>query len=75
MPPLVNIGMAGGPPHPETAEMVKDVVGHTGHIVLDPSKPDGAPRKLLDIARLRDLGWRATVGMKQGLRMPIRIFQ
>ena len=50
------------------AELVNDVVGFTGTIVTDPSKPDGTPRKLMDVSRLFDSGWRPKYGLKEGLR-------
>ena len=44
-----------------------EVVGFAGKLVYDTSKPDGTPRKLLDVSRLRDLGWRAKTSLRQGL--------
>ncbi len=64
MPPLVNIGFGEDMSIRELAVMVKEVVGFTGQIAFDPSKPDGTPRKLLDVSRLRAIGW--------GPRMPLR---
>ncbi len=51
----------------ELAETVARVIGYRGTIVFDPSKPDGAPRKLMDSARINSLGWRATIGLSAGL--------
>jgi len=51
----------------ELAETVMDVVGYGGTIVYDRSKPDGTPRKLLDVSRLADLGWRARTGLREGI--------
>jgi GDP-L-fucose synthase len=52
----------------ELARTVAEVVGFKGLIRFDPTKPDGAPRKLLDCSRLRDLGWSAGIELRQGLR-------
>jgi len=51
----------------EVAEMVADVVGFDGELVQDPTKPDGTPRKLLDVSRINDLGWKATVPLRDGI--------
>lgn len=65
--PLINIGCGKDQTIREVAELVKEVVGYTGRIVFDTSKPDGTPRKLLDIGRLETLGWRPSMGFKEGL--------
>jgi GDP-L-fucose synthase len=69
MPPLVNIGVGHDLTIRELAERVRDVVGYTGEIVFDPSKPDGTPRKLLDVSRMHGLGWQAATGMLDGLQV------
>ncbi|MBN8439073.1 MAG: GDP-L-fucose synthase, partial [Candidatus Accumulibacter sp.] len=51
----------------ELAKLVGKVVGYTGRIEFDPSKPDGTPRKLLDVSRLHALGNLASVGLEEGL--------
>jgi GDP-L-fucose synthase len=51
----------------ELANLVRQVVGFGGEIVFDASKPDGTPRKLLDVARLNALGWRAATSLHTGL--------
>jgi GDP-L-fucose synthase len=51
----------------ELAQLVADVVGFTGAIVTDPSKPDGTPRKLLDVSRLDAMGWKARIGLREGV--------
>jgi GDP-L-fucose synthase len=70
--PLLNIGMGADVSIRELAETVMDVVGFKGRITFDSSKPDGTPRKLLDVSRLAALGWRARVGLGQGIRMAYR---
>ncbi|MDY6943712.1 MAG: GDP-L-fucose synthase, partial [Pseudomonadota bacterium] len=56
----------------ELASLVAKVVGYEGRIVYDTSKPDGTPRKLLDVSRLRDLGWRAQIGLADGVQSTYR---
>lgn len=66
-PPLVNIGVGEDVTISELAGMVKRVVGFDGDIVFDATKLDGTPRKLLDVSRLRALGWRAPTSLSEGL--------
>ena len=67
--PLMNIGVGHDLSIRELAETVKEAVGFTGEIVFDSTKPDGTPRKLMDVGRLNGMGWQATtpfaVGIKQ----------
>ncbi|MDP9123405.1 MAG: GDP-L-fucose synthase [Pseudomonadota bacterium] len=72
--PLVNIGTGQDVTIRELAETVMDVVGFNGRIVFDASKPDGTPRKLLDVGRLHALGWRHQVDLKQGIALAYRDF-
>ena len=58
-PPLVNIGYGADVTIKELAETVKAVVGYTGEIVFDITKPNGTPRKLLDVGLLTKMGWKA----------------
>ena len=64
---FINIGTGEDISILELARLVADVVGFEGEIDTDVSKPDGTPRKLLDVSRLTDLGWRATTGLRQGI--------
>jgi GDP-L-fucose synthase len=73
-PPLVTIGVGEDVTINELAETVKRVVGFEGEIVFDTSKPDGAPRKLLNVGRLSALGWQATVGLKAGISQAYRVY-
>jgi len=66
--PLVNIGTGEDVTIRELAETVMSVVGFNGRVVYDHSKPDGTPRKWLDVGRLSALGWRATTPLKEGIR-------
>jgi GDP-L-fucose synthase len=66
--PLVNIGTGVDVTIRELADAVMQVVGFTGRIVFDASKPDGTPRKWLDVGRLAALGWRARTPLVDGIR-------
>ncbi len=65
--PLLNIGTGEDLTIAELAQTVMRVVGFDGDLVLDPSKPDGTPRKLLDVSRANGLGWSAKVGLEEGI--------
>jgi GDP-L-fucose synthase len=65
--PLVNIGTGKDVTIRELAETVMQVVGFQGRIVYDAGKPDGTPRKLLDVSRLAALGWRARTDLREGI--------
>jgi GDP-L-fucose synthase len=66
---LVNIGTGEDITIAEFAGVVADIVGYSGSISFDTSRPDGTPRKLLDVSRLAKLGWRARTSLKDGLRL------
>ncbi|MGY8662698.1 GDP-L-fucose synthase [Bradyrhizobium sp. UFLA05-109] len=65
---LINIGTGQDIAIAEFARVVADIVGYRGQIVFDTSRPDGTPRKLLDISRLTELGWRARTPLAEGVR-------
>ncbi|GAB4167419.1 MAG: GDP-L-fucose synthase [Rhodocyclaceae bacterium] len=73
-PPLVNIGCGEDLTIAELARLVGRVVGFGGEIRFDASKPDGTPRKLLDVSRLTALGWRPRVALEEGLGLAYRDF-
>ena len=64
----INVGFGEDVSILELAHLVKDVVGFNGNITLDSTKPDGTPRKLMDITRLQQMGWQANIDLKQGLQ-------
>ena len=64
----LNVGTGVGCTIKELAETVAKVAGFQGKLVSDPSKPAGTPRKLLDVSRLRALGWHGSIGLENGLR-------
>jgi GDP-L-fucose synthase len=67
-PPLINIGAGEEVTIRELAEVVARVLDFHGALVFDVSKPDGTPRKLLDVSLLHSLGWRRTVGLEEGIQ-------
>ncbi len=69
LPPLVNIGTGVDLTIKELAERVGEATGFTGDIVFDTSKPDGTPKKLLDVSRMSALGWHASLNLKDGLKL------
>ncbi|MEN5233430.1 GDP-L-fucose synthase [Sphingobacterium faecium] len=71
-PGIVNVGIGQDISILELAQLVKKIVGFEGAIVLDPSKPDGTPRKLMDVSKLHALGWKATVSLEEGIK---RVYQ
>lgn len=73
-PPLVNIGSGTDLTIRELAELVAGVVGFKGVLRFDPSKPDGTPRKLLDVSRMTKFGWVPRVSMEEGIALAYREF-
>jgi GDP-L-fucose synthase len=66
-PQTINVGVGDDLSIHELAEIVAQTVGYRGELVQDPTKPDGTPRKLLDVSRLNDLGWSARIGLREGI--------
>lgn len=67
-PPLINVGSGEDQTIRETAELVMKALGYQGELVFDTSRPDGTPRKLLDVSKINSLGWRAGTGLEEGIR-------
>ena len=65
--PIVNIGWGEDLTIRELAEMIMSAIGYTGALKFDHSKPDGTPRKLLDVSRLHGLGWRPRISLRAGI--------
>ena len=63
----VNVGTGTDVTIRELAETIRAVIGFKGAVLFDPSKPDGTPRKLMDVSLLSNLGWQASVSLKSGL--------
>lgn len=66
-PPLINIGCGTDISIRELAELIAEVVGYRGRIVFDASKPDGTPRKLLDVTRMQSLNWKPRISLRDGI--------
>jgi GDP-L-fucose synthase len=64
---ILNVGTGTDLTIRELAEMIRDVVGFTGTLMFDDSKPDGTPRKLLDVSRLTEHGWQARIPLRRGI--------
>jgi GDP-L-fucose synthase len=64
---LVNIGVGEDISILDLAKMVKQIVGFEGDIITDTTKPDGTPRKLMDVSKLTNLGWKASIGLEEGI--------
>lgn len=71
-PGFLNIGVGEDISIKDLALLVKDIIGYTGEIRHDLSKPDGTPRKLMDVSKLHQLGWKASIGLEEGIR---RVYQ
>ena len=65
---LVNVGFGEDITIRDLAQLIKKVIGFKGEIQLDRTKPDGTPRKLLDVSKLNNLGWKATISLEDGLK-------
>jgi GDP-L-fucose synthase len=75
LPPLLNLGSGNDLTIAELANLIKDVVGFTGEIQLDRTKPDGTMRKLMDSGRLNKLGWKVNMQLKDGLTSAYQDFK
>jgi GDP-L-fucose synthase len=72
--PVVNVGAGEDQTIRELAELTAMVVGFDGVLRFDPTKPDGTPRKLLDVSRLNSLGWKPKTALREGLEITYRDF-
>jgi GDP-L-fucose synthase len=66
-PEIINVGCGADVSIRELAELICDVVGFDGELGWDAAKPDGTPRKLLDVTKLNNLGWRSTIPLRDGI--------
>lgn len=71
LPPLLNVGCGEDQSIRELAETIAELVGFEGEFQFDLTKPDGTPRKLLDVTRLREMGWEPRVSLREGLRREV----
>lgn len=70
----INVGTGADCSIKDLAHIIADVIGYTGLITFDATKPDGTPRKLLDVSRLRNLGWNHRIGLEEGLSLTYKWF-
>lgn len=66
---ILNIGVGKDISINELAQLIKDIVGFEGQIINDTKKPDGTPRKLLDVSKINNIGWEAKLGLREGIEM------
>ncbi|WP_308638433.1 GDP-L-fucose synthase family protein [Paenibacillus silvisoli] len=72
---IVNIGVGEDISIRDLAELIKSIVGYQGEISFDSSKPDGTPRKLVDVSKINGLGWKSKVSLEDGIRSAYTAFQ
>ena len=65
---FVNLGVGSDVSIKELAYLIKDIVGYAGEIIFDVTKPDGTPRKLMDVSYLHSLGWTHKINLEQGIK-------
>lgn len=65
---LYNIGTGKDITIKQLAETIQEIVGHKGEIIWDSTKPNGTPRKLMDVSKMKDQGWQAKIGLKEGIK-------
>jgi GDP-L-fucose synthase len=75
LPPLLNLGSGNDLTILELANLIKEVVGFEGEIVLDSTKPDGTMRKVLDVSKIRNLGWVASMELREGLILTYKMMR
>lgn len=71
---LVNVGTGEDMSIADLAHLIKDIIGFKGEIVFDSSKPDGTPRKLMDVSKLHKLGWKHKIELREGIQLAYRDF-
>ena len=71
-PEIINVGAGSDVTIRELAELICEIVGYDGALVFDSSKPDGTPRKLLDISRIKELGWSPAISLREGITRTYR---
>lgn len=71
---FINIGVGEDISIKELAETIQEVVGYTGKLEFDSSKPDGTPRKLMDVSKLHSLGWKHKINLKEGIALAYQDF-
>jgi GDP-L-fucose synthase len=73
-PSLVNIGTGEDVSIKDLALLIKDIVGYEGELTWNTSKPDGTPRKLMDVSKLKAAGWQYSIGLREGIERTYKEF-
>ena len=71
---LLNVGFGSDVSIKDLAELISKIIGYEGEIEWDASKPDGTPRKLLDVSRLNKLGWSAKTNLETGIKLTLKSY-
>ena len=71
---IVNVGCGKDQTIKELAETIQEVVGYTGHLKFDSTRPDGTPQKILDISKINSLGWKPTISLREGLKQVYQLY-
>jgi GDP-L-fucose synthase len=71
---LYNVGTGQDLTIKELALLIQSIVGHQGEIIWDSTKPDGTPRKLMDVSKMEQAGWKAKVGLEEGIKLTYEWF-
>jgi GDP-L-fucose synthase len=72
---ILNVGTGKDISIEGLASLIQEIVGHQGEIIYDKTKPDGTLRKLLDVSRLEAMGWKASIGLREGIAMTYEYYQ
>jgi GDP-L-fucose synthase len=72
---FINVGSGVDISIKELAEMIAEIVGFNGEMIWDANKPDGTPKKLMDVSKLEKLGWKSQISLKQGIEQVYEIFK
>lgn len=73
-PHLINVGTGEDITIKDLALLIKNIIGFEGELTFDSSKPDGTPRKLMDVSKLHDKGWKHTIGLEEGIKLAYQDF-
>lgn len=71
---FINIGIGSDITIKDLATLIKEIIGYEGEIKFDPTKPDGTPRKLMDVSKLHELGWKHQITLEEGIRLAYQDF-
>jgi GDP-L-fucose synthase len=72
---IINVGTGKDIPIADLSGMIGEIVGYQGRIIFDTERPDGTPRKLLDVSRLEAMGWKPQIGLREGIESTYKWYQ